>query len=180
MTVTLRKAKKDELGALVAIDDAASELYSNAGLHIEFGHDHPFVVAEAVRWSCAIEHGLADVAVGPRDEPIGFIILGTVDGEPYLDQLSVHPDAMRQGIGSALLNAAIRWAGNRPLWLTTYSHLPWNKPYYERSGFSDVAEHLIGPELGGIIQHQRSVLPDPQCRIAMVLRPGVVELSGQV
>lgn len=165
---SLRRAHADELQTLIAIDDEACELYATAGLELELENDHPFVVAEQLRWATAIEQGLAYVAVNQEGAPIGFAVLAYVDGEPYLDQIAVRPDYMRRGVGTALLNHALSWSGDRPLWLTTYAHLPWNKPYYEQRGFVAVpAEECVAGILT-ILQEQRAALPDPDQRIAMV------------
>lgn len=167
---SLRMSRPDELQKLVAIDDDAGELYVQAGLKFELEKDSPFVVAESVRWAVAIERGLAHVAVDHHDQPIGFVTLGVVDGEPYLDQIAVRRSIMRRGVGTLLLRHAILWSSNRPLWLTTYSHFPWNRPYYERHGFVVVSEEACGPELCNILREQREALPDPGQRIAMVRR----------
>lgn len=164
---SLRLARPGELPELVHIDDAASELYAQAGLAFELAGDHPFVLAENARWALAIERELAHVAVDAQDQLLGFMTLGFVDGAPYLDQLAVHPCAMRQGIGGALMQQAFAWSGSRSLWLTTYSHLPWNRPYYERYGFALVPETECGPELRRILESQRAALPDPERRVAM-------------
>lgn len=168
---SLRPARPDELHKLIAIDDAASELYAQAGLDLALTKDHPFVVAEAVRWAGAIEEGRAYVADDWQDEPIGFVTLRLVDGEPYVDQLAVHPHAMRRGIGAALLRQAIAWSADRALWLTTYAHLLWNKPYYRRHSFVSVPDSVCGAELRAILLEQRAALPDPDKRIAMVRAP---------
>lgn len=165
---SVRHANPGELSALIAIDDAASRLYETVGITFDMAENHPFVVAESERWAGAIENGLAYVAVDPEDVPVGFITLKRVDNEPYLDQLSVHPDFMRQGLGTQLLNRAIQWSGDRPLWLTTYAHVRWNKPFYERNGFFQVPINQCGPELLAILDEQRAVLPAPDQRIAMV------------
>ena len=47
------------------------------------------------------------LVVGPVGEPVGFAHVEVVEGFAYLAQLSVHPDAMRQGIGSALVLSLI-------------------------------------------------------------------------
>ncbi len=167
---SLRAARLDELPKMVAIDDEASVLYAQAGLELALEEDHPFVVAESLRWANAIEQGLAQVAVNRQDIPIGFATFGFVDGEPYLDQLAVLPSHMRCGIGTALLDHAISWSAGRPLWLTTYAHLPWNGPYYARHGFVSIKESECGPELCAVLQEQRLALPDPDERIAMVYR----------
>ncbi|TBR38466.1 N-acetyltransferase [Marinomonas agarivorans] len=165
----LRQAYPDELQALISIDDNASQLYAEAGLVIEFESDHPFVVDESVRWAEAIQKGLAYVVTNEYDTPIGFMTLDFVDQVPYLDQLAVHPDYMRQGVGSRLLDFAIAWSDKKPLWLTTYSHIAWNKPYYEKHGFTAVPEEGCGPQLRDILNKQRAALPAPEQRIAMVL-----------
>ena len=168
---SLRKARADELQRLLGIDDEASELFTRAGLTFTTDANHPFSVAESARWAKAIEEQLAHVAVNHQDEPIGFVTLSFVDQEPYLDQISVLPGVMQRGIGTMLLRHAISWSNGRPLWLTTYSHLSWNKPFYERRGFTAVAEGTCGPELRAILQEQRAVLPDPHHRVAMVHCP---------
>lgn len=165
---SLRLARADELPLLVAIDDEASELYARAGLEVALAKDHPFVVGESVRWAQAIARSLAHVAVDAEDEPIGFMTLRFVDGEPYVDQLAVRPNAMRRGVGSTLLRQAFSWCAPRSLWLTTYAHLSWNRSYYERHGFVLVPEGECGPELRAILDEQRTALPDPDERIAMV------------
>lgn len=164
----IRTARPDELEILIAVDDDSAKLYAESGLRFSLEADHPFVVAESSRWAVAIERKLAHVAVDSQDNPVGFITLGFVDGHPYLDQLAVLSSFMRRGIGSALLRKAISWSGERSLWLTTYSHLNWNKPYYERHGFVTVPEHKWGSELSAIIQEQRTSLPESWQRVAMV------------
>ena len=168
---TLRQALSEELHALISIDNAASQLYAKAGLAVEFEQDHPFVMEESVRWADAIDKGLAYVATDEFDKPVGFIILGFVDQQHYLDQLAVHPNVMRQGIGTKLLELAITWSAHKPLWLTTYSHLAWNRPYYEKQGFVAVLEEDHGPQLRHILQKQRAALPAPDQRVSMVHRP---------
>jgi GNAT superfamily N-acetyltransferase len=167
---SLRVAHSDELQALVAIDDAASEIYATAGLKLDLGDDHPFVADEKLRWARAIKQGLAQLAVNQQGVPIGFATLGFLDQEPYLDQIAVLPGYMRRGVGTMLLGRAIAWSGERPLWLTTYAHFPWNRPYYERHGFVMVQDRECGSELFGVLQEQRAALPDPDKRIAMVRR----------
>jgi GNAT superfamily N-acetyltransferase len=108
--------------------------------------------------------------VDAAEASLGFAALDIVDGDPYLEQLAVRAAAMRRGIGALLLAHAAAWAkaqAGRALWLTTYSHLPFNRPYYERHGYLVVPEEDCGP---GILHHlaeQRRYLPAPAERVAM-------------
>ena len=50
----------------------------------------------------------------------------------------MHPIYARQGIGRALIAEAAAWARAHDLTsltLTNYVDVPWNGPYYERTGF---------------------------------------------
>lgn len=169
-TFTLRPANSQELPTLIEIDDEACELYEQAGLNFDIDEDHPFVLAESRRWAEAINQGLAYVAVDRQDYPVGFISMCAVDGEPYLDQLAVRPAQMRKGLGRSLLRQALSMSAQQPLWLTTYSHLPFNAPFYESEGFVAMPEEDCGPQLRAILDDQRSVLPAPDKRIAMLRR----------
>ena len=69
------------------------------------------------------------------------------------------------------MTLARRWSAPKgELWLTTYGHVPWNRPWYERLGFVRVRESKWGPELLAIVDSERGALPCPDQRIAMVYR----------
>lgn len=168
-------ARPDQVAIAVDIDDDAATLYAEHGLDLAFAADHPFSVAERAWWRAAAAAGRLVFAAEPRapDRPVGFAAFGFVDGEPYLDQLSVRRTAQRAGIGRALLAHVQAWAGDhraRRLWLTTYAHLPFNRPYYEARGFTVVPPpHL--PDLAATLADQRAHLPRPADRIAMCWAP---------
>lgn len=163
----LRPAWPSELSALLCLDDAAGILYQNVGMAFSFASDHPFVVDEGRRWSAAIERGESRVILSGGVHA-AFAIFGEVDGAPYLDQLSVHPDFMRRGLGQLLLAECVRFAEGRDVWLTTYAHLPWNAAYYGKFGFRLVPEESCGPGLRQLLRAQRAALPEPEQRVAMV------------
>ncbi len=160
-----------DLAEMVAVDDDACTLYARAGLHFDYGPEHPFARAEYDRWTRAAAEGLAFLAEEPGGRAVGLMILGRVDGLPYLDQLSVRTSAMRRGLGRRLLVQATGWAGSAPLWLTTYGHLPWNRPFYESTGFVPVPESGCPPGIVERLEVERRWLPAPGKRIAM-RRPG--------
>jgi GNAT superfamily N-acetyltransferase len=172
--LTLRAALPNELEQLFAIDADACALFREAGIQLELDASHPFFLDERARWQNAIAEGRVTVA-SSAGQLLGFMALGLVDDKPYLDQLAVRRASMRAGIGRALVGQALTWAAAAgELWLTTYSHLPWNRPYYERLGFSAARAEQIGPELREILHVQRRVLPAPHERLAMVRRETLV------
>jgi Acetyltransferase (GNAT) family. len=66
-----------------------------------------------------------------------------VDGAAHVEQVTVHPDAARRGLGRALIEelAADATARGVPaLTLTTFTDVPWNAPYYARLGFRVLAD----------------------------------------
>jgi GNAT superfamily N-acetyltransferase len=162
----IRLARPDELAELIAIDDDACTLYGEAGVTVSLPEAHPFVLDEQARWLAAAARGRVLLAVRAA-VPVGFCALGRVDGAAYVEQLSVRRAAMRSGVGSALLARVLGAPPPGPVWLTTYAHLPWNRPWYERVGFRVVADGLCGPELRRHLEEERAALPLPAERVAM-------------
>ena len=166
----LRAAVHDDLATFQAIDTDAAMLFEQAGLFLDLPDDHEFALTERDRWARSIAAGNALLALDAQGAATGFAALGERDGQPFLQQLSVRQASMRQGIGTVLLEAMVHaasHAGAAALWLTTYDHLPWNRPFYERSGFVRVKESDCGPELRQDLEYERRWLPQPEHRIAM-------------
>lgn len=166
----IRRASPDEIDEMVAIDVDACTLYVEAGLDADLGPEHPYSVAERDCWTRCAREGNAFVAGRPGERPVGLLVMDRIDGAPYLEQLSVRRSAMQQGLGRRLLMRAIEWAGGEPLWLTTYAHISWNRPFYERHGFVVVPEAACPAGMVTILEDQRRALPAPDQRIAMRLR----------
>jgi GNAT superfamily N-acetyltransferase len=84
------------------------------------------------------EPGFVLVAGTP---PVGFAHVREVEGDAHLELLAVRRAHGRQGIGTALVRAAMdeaRVRGHRRLTLSTYRDVPWNAPFYERLGFREL------------------------------------------
>lgn len=132
----IRKATRADLDALEAIEDAADSLY------VEYFGATEWHEPTAGRQRAAAP-GFVLVA-GPAEEgepPYGFAHVLEWDGCSHLDQLSVRPEWQRQGIGTALIQAAAReTAGNgyREMTLMTFREVPWNAPFYSRLGFTSI------------------------------------------
>ncbi len=92
------------------------------------------------------------------------------NGDPHVEQVSVHPDRAGHGIGAALLAAAEQLArarGHRRITLTTFRDVPWNGPYYARLGWSVVREADLTPALAAARRHERDLGFDEWPRQAM-------------
>ena len=166
----LRIGAATDIDTLCEIDVDASELCVRAGLDVGFSTEHEFALAERTRWLCSLSLGGTLLAVGARGSVLGFAASGVRDLEPYLDQLSVRRSSMRSGVGSALLSATenkARVSGAHSLWLTTYGHLAWNRPFYESRGFVVVPESQLGREMRAELEYERHWLPAPEQRVVM-------------
>lgn len=156
--------------AAVAIDDAAFTIYRDVGIAVDFGVDHPLVLAEEAAWRHCAETGGLFFATAAADHPVGFVAIGAIDGAAHLEQVAVLPAHMRRGIGRLLMDKAFAVArdhGHAAIVLTTYDHVPWNRPYYARLGFEVLAETDWGPGIAATVALQRAHLPMPARRIAM-------------
>jgi GNAT superfamily N-acetyltransferase len=159
-----------DIADVVRIDDDATQLYVEVGIVISLPPSHPFIIDERARWTRSAETGQLFIAEDEAGVPVGFAAFEPADGDLYLDQLSVARPAMRQGIGRALLHRVIdeaRISGHALLWLTTYSHLAWNRGFYEKEGLVVVPESECGPRMRHHLDDQRAWLPVPEERVAM-------------
>ena len=96
----IRSARPDELEQLPALEEASDTLF----LSLEIGPLPPPGTVESLR--------AALVVLVAGDPPVGFTRIDRLaDGAAHLEQLAVHPDHGRHGIGRALVTAACGWAG---------------------------------------------------------------------
>jgi len=102
------------------------------------------------------EFAAALVVLVAGEPPVGLCRIDAVDGKAHLEQLSVHPDHARRGLGRALLRAGCDWArarGYDDITLATYRDVPWNGPFYASEGFVETGpvddfllSHGLAPE----------------------------------
>ena len=77
--------------------------------------------------------------------PVGFVHVLHLDGFAHLEQVSVLPEQMRRGLGTALVRAADARGRGRRLTTALAVHLPRRaveRPFYARLGFT-VVEDLL-------------------------------------
>ncbi len=149
----IRPAAEADLPLLRAIERAAGACFRTVGM-AEIAEDEPMSVHDLDVFRRA---GRAWVAVEGADQGtdrvVAYLVAARVDGNLHVEQVSVHPDAARRGIGRALLDHASRHAadhGMPALTLTTFSDVAWNAPYYRRIGFRTLRDDEITPELADV------------------------------
>ncbi|MFV2119540.1 GNAT family N-acetyltransferase [Streptomyces sp. Act-28] len=134
----IRSARPGDLPLLQDLERAAGEPFRAFGMAAVADDDPPPLdVLEVYR--AGGRAGVAD-----RDgRPVAYLVWDLVDGAAHVEQVSVHPDAARRGVGRALIEdlAADATARGVPaLTLTTFADVPWNAPYYTRIGFRALPE----------------------------------------
>ncbi|MFH8407813.1 GNAT family N-acetyltransferase [Streptomyces sp. NPDC018019] len=161
----LRAATPGDLPALRAVERAAGEAFRALGMD-RIADDEPPSLPELTRYQQA---GRALVAcAGTADgTPLAYLLWEPVDGCAHIEQVSVHPDAARRGLGRALIERAWRDSGLPALTLTTFAAVPWNAPYYARLGFRVLAEDGLSPGLREIRRREAALGLDRWERVCM-------------
>jgi GNAT superfamily N-acetyltransferase len=165
MEPVIRTPRSDELERLRAVERAAGVLFAEAGMPDVAAHE-PASVRELADH---VHAGRAWVVV-LDGLVVGYAVADVVDGNAHLEQLSVHPDAGRRGLGTMLLFHVCAWARDHDypaVTLTTFADLPWNAPFYAKHGFRIVAEAEIGPELRRVRDEETALGLDPEQRVCM-------------
>lgn len=171
----MRAVRLDELPVLQDLERAAGECFRDIGMP-EIADDEPLPLGELDRYRQA---GLAWVAVDDADLPVAYLLADRVDGNLHVEQVSVHPDSARRGVGRALLDHAAEHAaaeGAPALTLTTFTEVPWNAPYYARCGFQLLGDSGLTPGLREIREREAAHGLDRWPRICM--RRAVREETG--
>jgi GNAT superfamily N-acetyltransferase len=149
----IRAVRPDELPVLRDIERAAGLCFRDIDMP-EIAEDEPLPLSELARYQRA---GLAWMAADDADGPVAYLIADRVDGNLHVEQVSVHPDSARLGIGRALLDHLAAHAvreGAPALTLTTFTEVPWNAPYYARCGFELLDDGDLTPGLREIRQRE--------------------------
>ena len=164
---TIRLAREGDIDALPGIERAANRLFA------AWGWDEDLLAGatppEALHMALAA--GRLWVAADADDRPVGFAVASIVDGRAHLDEIDVHPDHGRRGLGRALVEQVCAWAaaGGLPaVTLTTERDIPWNAPFYRRLGFEVLPPSAWTPGLRAIVAHETLAGLDPAGRVVMI------------
>lgn len=132
----IRAARPSDYQALQEVERRAGVLFREIGMP-EIADDDPPSVDHLASGAALY------VATDDADEPVGYALVELVDGHAHLEQLSVVPEAGRQGIGTALIDAVVAWAsarGDAEVTLSTFRDVAFNAPLYAKRGFVEVTE----------------------------------------
>ena len=176
MNYTIRLARETDLEHLPGIELAAATLFAT---YKRF--QHLLTDAMSVEEHCVLcEAGRLWVTADENDQPVGFVAVELVDGHPHIQELDIHPDHGRRGLGGAMIEAVCEWAranGHAVITLTTERDIPWNAPYYARLGFEILPEAQWGAGLREIAVDEIAHGLNPETRVAMIRR---IAASGDV
>ena len=172
MRYTIAIARPGDLPLLPAIELAAARLLvGHAPESVLLGTTSDDVLQEAQR------QGHLWVALAD-DLPVGFAHVTLLEpAVAHLQEIDVHPEHGRRGLGTRLVSAICEWAagaGYRSITLTTFRDVAWNMPFYARLGFEVIPLAQLSPALLSIVEGETRRGLDPTRRVAMrrVLKSG--------
>jgi GNAT superfamily N-acetyltransferase len=152
MTFVVRKASIQDIALLEAVELKAAERFNTekllASLAKRTVHLSQLQAAQAA--------GTLWVASAEDYVIVGFLLAEVLDNNLHVSEMSVVPSHGRQGIGSALLDAATTHAltTSRRVSLTTFATVPWNGPFYAQRGFREMSKGEIGAGLAARLQQE--------------------------
>ncbi len=139
---------------LAAIEMAAASIFPSGSIpdHIRVDFTPVGKLFEAV------QKKLLWVALAPEGLAVGYAFVQLLDNAALLAQMDVHPRHMRKGIGRALIGQVadcLRGRNVSALYLTTFTHVPWNAPFYGKQGFIALGETDAPAFLRDILAEER-------------------------
>jgi GNAT superfamily N-acetyltransferase len=168
-----RTARSYEIVAARTVDLAALAGIELAAARLLAGHAPPSVLNETTAMETlarATSEGRLRVALG-AGRPVGFAHVEFLEpGVAHLEELDVHPDHGRRGLGKELVEAVCEWAvarGCEAVSLTTFRDVPWNMPFYARLGFVEIPRRDLTPALRSVLNDEVRRGLDPARRVAM-------------
>ena len=168
---TIVPARPTDLALLPAIELAAAALLA--------GHAPESVLTETTSHeilAAAERRGHLWVAL-TDDVPVGFAQVEIIEtGAAHLQEIDVHPEHGRLGVGTRLVETICAWAGTAGFqWvtLTTFRDVAWNMPFYARVGFEVIPPEQLSPALCSVVEEESRRGLDRTRRVAMRRRCGV-------
>ena len=158
-------ARPEDLGRLAAIELAAAGLLAGHAPASVLNHTTSLDDFETAQR----EGHLWVVLAG--DGPVGFAHVEVIESDAaHLEEIDVHPEHGRRGLGTRLVLHVCRWAasaGYSAVTLTTFRDVAWNMPFYARLGFGVVPVEHLSPALCAVVEDETRRGLDPSRRVVM-------------
>lgn len=111
------------------------------------------------------------VALDAENRPQGFLSAERHGSDLHIYELSVMQSMQGQGVGWHLIEAAKSYARSSGLsfvTLTTFTHVPWNAPFYSRIGFQTKAPADLDQRLAAILneEYKHGFAAESRCAMA--------------
>lgn len=151
---TIKKAESQHIPFLNDIELAAAALFSENSLIPEHILSEKLPVDTLLT---AKEQGMLWVAVDAADSPVGYTLLQVIDNILLLAQIDVRPDHGQKGLGTALIINVLEQVqkyGFSELYLTTFSEVKWNAPFYKKLGFTVLKDYELPAVIVNILQEE--------------------------
>lgn len=164
----IRQALPEDLPHLAQVERSAAAVFR--GTRMDWAADGP-TLAPAVLEEAATR-GHLWVARQDGAGVAGFLLADVLDGDLFVEELSVAREHQRRGFGRALLDRAVHQAqesGLAGVSLTTDRDLPWNRPFYASAGFRLLDGGALSPVLRQRLAQEAAHGHDPAHRCAMRL-----------
>lgn len=161
----LGRARAQALPTLQDIEDEAGRRYGTVGID----PDLPGLSL------ADLQEGLHDDLLWVIEEagkPVAFALAWARPGALHLREIDVLPAHGGRGLGVALIERVRREAASRnaaQVTLTTFADVPWNRPYYERRGFTVIARDRAPGWLARILESEVAAGLHRWPRVAMAL-----------
>jgi GNAT superfamily N-acetyltransferase len=149
----IRLARPDDLPHLADIERRAGARF--AAYSFATQTTQVLTPPEALREG--LDHRRLWLAVTAEDCPVGFALASVVEANAHLDELDVLPEHGQRGLGTALVDTVCAWGrenGFKVVTLSTFSHVPWNAPFYARRGFRILAPDELSEALQRILREE--------------------------
>ena len=164
-TYTITAARLQDLSRLSAIELAAARLLEGHAPESILNETTSLDVLKQAQRDGRLWVALAD------EVPVGFAHIEVIEpGAVHLEEIDVHPEHGRRGLGARLVLRVCEWAAVHrygSVTLTTFREVPWNMPFFAKLGFVIVPPEQLSASLIAIVDDEARRGLDPLRRVVM-------------